>query len=76
MPEYDVRNRTSTQYHIHKIVFGRSGECFVFNSKEYYEFSLENPQFDNSTQISSEDIGYMIEALEKLKAIMKEHNAI
>lgn len=76
MPEYNVRNRTSTQDHIHKIVFGRSGERFVFNTKESYGFSLEDPQLDNSTQISSEDIGYMIEALEKLKEIMKEHNAI
>lgn len=75
MPEYNIRDELKDS-DIYKINFGFNGEYLYFDKNKPLTFFINNPLFEHTMEVISEDIQYAIEALEKLKEIMKEHNAI
>lgn len=75
MPEYNIRDEPNAS-DIYKINFGCNGEYLYFDKENPHMFFINDQLSDYMMEVLSEDIQYAIEALEKLKAIMKEHNAI
>ncbi len=75
MPEYNIRDELKDS-DIYKINFGCNGEYLYFDKRNPHVFFINDPLFEHTMEVISEDIQYTIEALEKLKEIMKEHNAI
>lgn len=70
MIEYDVRDCTCNDDDSQvRISFGEYGECLEYDKSDSGVFSIYHPRSDEGVVISSDDINYMIRALEKLKEI-------